>query len=232
MRVFDPQHQIYLAGPFFNGPQHEAAIRIANLCAHYGVKYFSPLLAGGGPIKSPEHAAEVYSRNCRELNVSAVVLAQLEWLMEPDRQVRVVDPIGPTSGIFASPPLNIPDSGTVWELGYAACLKEIRLGGYKEELEKNPRKCECRIGSFTCGFCMEAAAVRDGHTTAEKQRRDKELQAVRPLVVAYTTAPQGTLNLMLARSCDAYLDGWPAVNDFLATGELPADARTFKGREQ
>lgn len=221
MRVFDPQQQIYLAGPFFNPPQKDAALHVANLCSLCGCNFFSPLLAGGGPIKSPEHAAEVYARNCRELNRSAVVLVQLEWLLPESQRVHVIQERSALGEglMVVSPPLNIPDSGTVWELGYAACLKEVRRGG--ATVVPVP-SCPLPPPGWACtrvpGHPGPCAAVSSG--------------IVAPVVVAYTTAPQSSLNLMLARSCDAYLQGWDALQDFLTTGELPTDARTFKGREQ
>jgi len=196
MRVIKKDEQIYLAGPFFNPPQKDAAELIANLCVSHCQKYFSPLLSGGGPLKSPEHAAEVFASNVREIRRSKVVLAQLEWLMPPNREIRVVGissmvKIPPT---LESPPLNIPDSGTVWEVGYAACLRD-----------------SSQLETFV-----------NGAPRFEKT----------PLVIAYTTAPQSKLNLMLARSCDAYLNGWDAVHEFIHTGVIPDDARTFKGKEQ
>ncbi len=252
--------QVYLAGPFFNAPQIEAANRVANICAHHNQPAFSPLLAGGGPLKGPDHALEVYNRNCREIVKSRVVLAQLEWLMPEGIKIRAVDKeaialscqegVGHRTGErvpgstllpegsaiaevrerctrraenlkgfwregeekgpvwFHSPALNIPDSGTVWEVGYAACLREVRRGS-------------CGAGEYTI------------HTDPDLGTECcvKIEDWLSPVVVAYTTASQSTLNLMLARSCQAYLQGWDQVEAFIATGVLEAHQLKFQGRE-
>jgi hypothetical protein len=53
----------------------------------------------------------------------------------------------------------------------------------------------------------------------------------RPFIVAYTVGAQSKLNLMLARSCDAYLSGWAQVEEFIKTGIVPKNAHKWTGKE-
>lgn len=232
----------YLAGPFFNAPQRDAALKIANMCGHYDQHYFAPVMQpGGGKNPKPEDIERIFRANCGNLNKAAVVLVQLEWLLPPNREVRVVQPsafwripealkqvemerlmetgfvpYGPHLALdslspeviedhrlLCSPPLNVPDSGTVWEMGYATCLREVR----------------------------GAEVARRAANGQESIQEHVNAPDLRPVIVAYTTAPQQSLNLMLARSAQAYLQGWPAVEEFLATGVLQDADLQFKGRQ-
>jgi hypothetical protein len=125
----------YLAAPFFNPAQVKLVEDIEKAFEDNGVGYFSPRKCDENKMPGPlseEGANAIYERNVKGIFQSHFVLAVVDWKMPDKQQVRpvkvslvgmnsnmgeVVDPIGG--------PLNIPDSGVVWELGFTACINEV-----------------------------------------------------------------------------------------------------------
>lgn len=111
----------YIAGPFFNPPQVELIQSIETAFCDTKVPFFSPRLQTGnkapGPI-TPERAAEIYAVNVETLRECDWVLAVLDWKLPEFHELRVYKPSVQEFG----PPLNLPDTGTVFEMGFAAAL--------------------------------------------------------------------------------------------------------------
>lgn len=139
------EDKIYLAAPFFNSVQVELCRRIESEFKGAGIKLVSPRLqhgnGSGGPtpkITTAEQAHEVYVRNVNDLLECTAVLAVVDWLLPEKQQVRVMEEVAGElikgfetySLISRSGPLNLPDSGTVWEMGYAAADNK-RIAVYK-----------------------------------------------------------------------------------------------------
>lgn len=196
----------YLAGPFFNPAQRQHAEELAAFAAEARGEdnVYAPVSAGV-TLDTAEKAKEVYDTNVERLLACGVLLAQVEWLLPEGQENRIVEPhyighLGQRAeqlrgerGVavhLKSGPLNVPDSGTVWELGMARGIRERDAAASKAS---NPPKV--------------------------------------PFIVAYTVGEQSQLNLMLARSCDAYLRGREALERFLLTEELEDDELAFRGKE-
>jgi nucleoside 2-deoxyribosyltransferase len=119
-RVFGDMY--YLAGPFFNEVQAGCAHWIADQCKIRGQLYYAPVELGFVKVNSSQDASRIVSSNIESILASRVVLAHIDWLLPAPNEVRVVAPDqGDRPGSFdaRSKTLNIPDSGTVWEMGFA-----------------------------------------------------------------------------------------------------------------
>ena len=125
---------IYLGGPFFNPKQVEVAKKMIELCKKYEVDYFAPLEQDSAVIKDEKQAKEVFDNNINNIDQCTILLAQLEWLMPEGQELRVIEDHGEVvqNILLKSPPLNLPDTGTVFEMG-AAYLTGTNIIGYMTE---------------------------------------------------------------------------------------------------
>lgn len=138
-----PVPKAYLAGPFFNPAQVALMLRIELAFCDAGVPFFSPRLESAenkkeGPL-TDEDADAIYARNVEAIFDCDWMLAIVDWLMPDDREVRICDTADPAfalgEGAVLRPqdphrrvygkPLNVPDSGTVWELGFVSALNKV-----------------------------------------------------------------------------------------------------------
>ena len=191
----------YLAGPFFNAVQKAHALKVlAMVRGRYEHDVYAPV-EHGVVIDSENKANVVFDENVDQLLKCDVLLAQIEWLLPPDAEVRLLRPfydqyrtfveVAQRKGqdtvpvLYKSTPLNLPDTGTVWELGFAKMLKISR-------------------------------GVNDGDPP-------------RPQIVAYSVGAQTKVNLMLSMSCDGYLSGWKELEAFIRDGELAEEQQKWKG---
>lgn len=129
--------RFYLAGPFFNPVQVGLINELENaLDPHHQV--FSPrrecFVAPDGSALERQRAFEL---NCQHVADADLVLAVLTYALPPRQSLRVVtmpEPAALLTRSFLSgavqvptfsPPLALPDTGTVWELGYAYARRQI-----------------------------------------------------------------------------------------------------------
>jgi nucleoside 2-deoxyribosyltransferase len=106
--------KIYLASPFFNAEQLAQVISIERLLQENGYSFFSPRTLGKKPPISPQDAAYIFQKDTEELDASDVVLANLDYLL-PELQCLAVC----TEGSWDGRGLRLPDTGVVFECGYA-----------------------------------------------------------------------------------------------------------------
>ena len=110
---------VYIAGPFFNQTQIRLVERVEHAMTRYGVPYFSPRLQDDNDNPetteglTPEKAARIFKADVVNLENASAVIAILDYALLPDQSLRIV------TADRTSPPVSIPDSGTVWEMGYA-----------------------------------------------------------------------------------------------------------------
>lgn len=124
---------LYLASPFFNDQQIALCKVIEGLCQDLGIKIFSPRLEGPSlkPGASQEDRQSVASVNARGISQSEFVLAVLDYLLPIEQSLRLVRLAGGDDPLRINPvtgPLNLPDTGTVWEMGYANGLEKPVVG--------------------------------------------------------------------------------------------------------
>ncbi len=105
----DPK-SIYLAGPFFNEPQIQTIEKVENLCDIYDVHCRSPRkFLVLKPKASWEDRKAVFQDNLLKIQQSAVMLACLD-----------------NPGADGTP--RPPDTGTLWEMGYAYAIGRPVVG--------------------------------------------------------------------------------------------------------
>lgn len=162
--------KFYLAGPFFNQPQIELIAAIELLMVDQCVPCFSPRQQHqrltvpveqrstvDTTIKTAEQARKVFHCNVDNIDDCTHMLAVVDWLLLDKQEVRQVD-VGmgdimngdsSVSLISKSGPLNLPDSGTVWEMGYAYSLKIPIILFRTKETKLNVMLTQCAEGVVT-----------------------------------------------------------------------------------
>jgi len=121
-------HNIYIAGAFFN-PQQLALIEtLEQTLENAGVRYISPRkqhVGGDVGIHDAATACKVFAQNCEDMNSATHVLAVLNWELPADRELHLMQRRKVGNGqehqdlLTSVTRLSLPDTGTVWEMGYA-----------------------------------------------------------------------------------------------------------------
>lgn len=113
---------LYLAAPFFTTPQLELVESVEQVLRRYKIPFFSPRSqhteGKPKPITSWEQAEAIFQKNAEAINDSDGILAILDYLLPPMTELCVVD----KTGIRPNTMIRLPDTGTVWEMGYGFCL--------------------------------------------------------------------------------------------------------------
>lgn len=120
--------KFYLAAPFFNPAQSHLCAQIEDMFKLKGVQLFSPRSQDANRKKEldNEDARQIFRTNVDNVIGCTHMLAVIDWLMPPEMEVRTVkytlsvNPKDQTQSLqtdFIGGPLNIPDPGTVFEMG-------------------------------------------------------------------------------------------------------------------
>ncbi len=129
---------IYLAGPFFTSEQRACMFRIEDVLAAQNFQFISPRFQHGGSdtvVNSALTAHRIFSRNLVDLDRCQCMLATID-----SRCAVLDDRTNPTEEI-------LPDSGTVWEIGYAYAMKKrIILFTESTEGRLNLMLTQCTAG--------------------------------------------------------------------------------------
>jgi len=117
---------IYLAGPFFNERQLARIQRIENICKQYAIPHYSPRRDAGilKPKSSIIERQEVYEANADALFNCDCILAVTNYELPCDCKVHVTYLGSPLVVGDKALELFLPDTGTVWEMGFATALKK------------------------------------------------------------------------------------------------------------
>ena len=143
-----PKPKIYIAGPFFNLAQIDVIDAIEYLCSLHGFPYYSPRKHSGSADIPQEHRKDpkvwshVIESNKLQLDVCDLIIAVLDYKLPADTEMCQVQ-WDLSSGHILSDAIvkyaytvEIPDSGTVWEMGYAFALGKPILGYVSGEKPK------------------------------------------------------------------------------------------------
>lgn len=110
---------IYLAGPFFNEAQLRLVQEIEEDLTLFKLPFFSPRSQHeeGKPkaILNERTAQDIFQENVNQLQAASAVLAILDYPLPSMFELQLVDLLG----THAPKSLRLPDTGTVWEMGYA-----------------------------------------------------------------------------------------------------------------
>lgn len=165
MPVVKPEKlRFYIAGPFFNPPQLDLIEAIEDCMVSAGVDFYSPRLHSDnkpGKIDN-EKAKRIFRSNVTEIRKATHVLAVLDWKLPKDIEIRQVEVKVETQylefGITdkkilteKSHPLHLPDSGTVFEMGFANCF-DIPIIGFTERDPK--QKLNVMLTQSCRGVCF------------------------------------------------------------------------------
>lgn len=161
--------KIYWAAPFFNQPERDVCSRVEAMAdAAPRVKLFSPRRDGGnanrqGDVKS--NAKAIYDENLRALLYTQEIIAWLDRPQLAGQAIMLCEQVNPLGVQAGNPPLweakrgplEQPDIGTVWELGFAAShnyctdFDEIQIVGFTE---RTPEQWAARKGNVMIGQCL------------------------------------------------------------------------------
>lgn len=132
---------IYVAGPFFNEEQRKTITKIEELFDKKEVEYFSPrkhsegMIPKGEDRKNPDMWKPVYDLNIKGVEDSNLVLALLSFEMPEGLSTAIVaDKVRYESTAtlrdsqFVRPLPEFPDSGTIFEMGFANGIGTPVLG--------------------------------------------------------------------------------------------------------
>lgn len=139
------QRTIYLAAPFFTPGEQATCGLIEDLCVvNNKIFLFSPRLQSAGiqgKLQDPGVAGRIFLENVRGIRTCSEMLCVL------DRQPKegelhlvksICDPDGKATDLYDSivGPIHIPDTGTVWEMGFAHALQRTIVGYTSKERGK------------------------------------------------------------------------------------------------
>lgn len=126
--------KVYLAGPFFNTEQQMHIEMVEKILTRHHVSYFSPRKQGGvlKPKASRLDRRQILDTNVRGISEASCVLAVLDWMNPNDHAIHLVRTAPPdtlpSQVTLAGPPLNLPDTGTVWEIGFSYGIRVPVIG--------------------------------------------------------------------------------------------------------
>lgn len=212
----------YIAGPFFNPAQVAVIESIEQAFVAADVAAFSPRLCDEnkkGP-PTPEGAAVIFDRNVKGLLKCSHLLAVLDWKLQEGYQIRVGRQRDESwQPLVEVGPLNIPDSGTVFEMG-AAHMKTLLADKFTKLCGVDPLRL----------MSMLHQAVQDtslGEDFDEFRTAFVSLLASlrqMPTVIYTERAPTDSINLMLTMGAKGVLNGPLALKQFLNKGDLDWNA--------
>lgn len=142
-KIVKEKFKVYIAGPFFNPEQTNIIRGLEKLIDQENLDSFSPSRDSivVNTQTSKTELAEVFNSNCEAIDRSDFVIAVLDYagteLFFEKNSKRF--------------PVNIPDSGTIWELGYAFAKNKPIIGFYS----KNPERINLMLSEGIDAFCME-----------------------------------------------------------------------------
>lgn len=167
-------NKFYLAAPFFNPAQQSLCTDIEVMFADHGVALFSPRQhkANSSHQKlTTSDALDIFACNVENIDDATHMLAVVDWLLPENQQIRLLEQVVP--GNFAYPvmksdALQIPDAGTVWEMGYAfARNKPLIMFTTRQNMPMNIMLSQCCQG-IVRGMSHLNSYLNQGHLASEK----------------------------------------------------------------
>lgn len=140
-------YKIYLAGPFFNPIQEEHAKRLARTLEMRGYEIFAPVQQPWkeGSIISPEY---IFKRNLLWMQECNFALCQLDYPMLSYQTLCICEENQeePEEENWHKV-IQLPDAGTVWEMGYLYALHKCIIGYCAEKTDSiNLMLAQCLTG--------------------------------------------------------------------------------------
>lgn len=139
-----PKKDIFIASPLFNGFQHQVIDRIEKLCGQKHLQFYSarkdsePYIPHGEAKKDPDAWQPVFTNNEEGLEECTMMISVLNYYLPENESICSVLWSAPQDdegrrNIVDVRPVELPDSGTVWEMGYFRALNKIVVGFHPEK---------------------------------------------------------------------------------------------------
>ncbi len=183
-RGFKPK--VYIAGPLFNSQQVEILKRIEETLSSYEYSIYRPRLDSGSHLMSLEEKKDynkwtpIFNRNEEEIHSCDILLAVLEYPMPRGNKLGIYREDGDTIVPLVKS-IEIPDSGTVWEMGAARALGKLVIGFYPT---KENNKINLML-SHGCDGMIVGWRNLKGFFKPEDSRLSLLPDSVRPVVNRY-----------------------------------------------
>lgn len=117
----------HIAGPFFNEAQRVVIQRIEEILAKNNQAFFSPMRSGIVE-KDGSNAQDIFGKDVYMMNICHGAIVVIDWVLPEGQEIWLVNPAREGGHAPIHGPLNIPDAGTMFEVGYYyACGKPIVL---------------------------------------------------------------------------------------------------------
>lgn len=109
-------HYVYLAGPFFNSAQLDRIESVEKILDKNGVAYFSPRKSDASLLAkekgmNPDLAKRIFDLNISKMQQATLAICVPDFVFPGNKHLEIVG-----GGIPIT--ISLPDSGTVWEMGY------------------------------------------------------------------------------------------------------------------
>jgi nucleoside 2-deoxyribosyltransferase len=222
--------KFYLASPFFNAEQLATVQAIEETFREANVDFFSPRLLDEnkeGPINDAA-AASIFRKDVHGIITCNAILANLDWKLPEGQAVALIkeNMEAHTGTAFAK--LNIPDSGTVFEMG-AGFMRTYLATQFRHTAAFDPaaicRNCAEYLPGKWQGQLLEVADVLDTLAGLLKPMR----------TVIYTERPaDSNLNLMLTQGAHGVVRGLDELRAFLGKNGSPRwdDLKPWTGKHR
>lgn len=131
--------KVFIASPLFNPEQHQILDRIEALLARSDFKFYSArhdseaYVPKGEDKKLPGAWDAVFNSNLLGLNECNIMIAVLSYALPSGHKMLLQTPGGNTLGTDTFKELELPDSGTVWEMGYFLGKGKLVVGFHPEK---------------------------------------------------------------------------------------------------
>lgn len=176
-----PNPKVFIASPLFNEPQIEIIKQIEQLLTDNEFPFYSARLHSGSDKLTAEQKRSlvnwdpVFESNVQGLDECTVMIAVLEYAL-PHREY----PAHIAMGLLDSPqeepfgsgtsftPIELPDAGTVWEMGYHKAQNKIVIGFHQDKAKHLnlmlSHGCDAMIKGFD-NLALFLAGPEGPHTT-------------------------------------------------------------------
>ena len=147
---------IYLAGPFFNDNSREVLIAMLRILEEEGLKVFAPMRDGVMCPKDADKATRqaVFQMDVQEIDKAQLVVALLDYPMPNAEQLMLMKTQG--NEHLELDRIAFPDSGTVFEMGYAYCSKTPIIG-----FARTPTGFNLMLSESLISFCRSFKSLRE-----------------------------------------------------------------------
>ena len=115
--------RIYLAGPFFSQRERDYQKAVGFALAEAGHELIDPRRHGKADLSSVDDRRRILAANKLDIVESDVVVALLSRRLDDKQTLRLCeDSHFLCQPVPTSDPIHIPDTGTVWEVGFAVAV--------------------------------------------------------------------------------------------------------------